>query len=71
MGIAVRLRPAAVMLLAIVAALLFIAFEQTVFLTDQQYEELLAERREHLDRTHGWDTLIGCPGCWLGRRHLA
>jgi hypothetical protein len=34
------------------------------FLTDAQYQEELAKRREHLDRTQGWDTVIGCPGCF-------
>jgi hypothetical protein len=34
------------------------------FLTDEQYAEELAKRREYLDRTHGWDTIIGCPDCW-------
>jgi hypothetical protein len=43
---------------------MLMAFEQMVFLTDEQYEDLLAKRREHLDRTQSWDTLIGCPGCW-------
>lgn len=43
---------------------MLMAFEQMVFLTDQQYEELLAERRQFLDRTQGWDALIGCPDCW-------
>ena len=43
---------------------MFIAFEQMVFLTDEQYQEQLAQRREYLDRTQGWNTLVGCPGCW-------
>jgi hypothetical protein len=34
------------------------------FLTDEQYEEDLAERRRYLDQTNGWDSLIGCPDCW-------
>jgi hypothetical protein len=43
---------------------MLMAFEQMVFLTDEQYEELLAARRGYLDRTQGWDALVGCPGCW-------
>ena len=43
---------------------MLMAFEQMVFLTEEQYQDLLAKRREHLDRTQGWDTLVGCPGCW-------
>ena len=43
---------------------MLMAFEQMVFLTDEQYEELLAKRREYLDHTQGWDALVGCPGCW-------
>jgi cytochrome c5 len=43
---------------------MLMAFEQAIFLTDRQYEELLAERRVYLDRTQGWDTLIGCSDCW-------
>jgi hypothetical protein len=34
------------------------------FLTDQEYQEELAQRRAYLDSTQGWDTLIGCPDCW-------
>ena len=34
------------------------------FLTPEQYEQELAERRKYLDETNGWDTLIGCPDCW-------
>jgi hypothetical protein len=37
---------------------------KAIMLTDEQYEQELAKRREFLDRTDGWDTLIGCPGCW-------
>ena len=33
-------------------------------LTDEQYEQELAKRREYLDRTKGWDTVVGCPGCF-------
>ena len=43
---------------------MLIAFEQMVLLTDEQYQDLLAKRREYLDRTQGWDALVGCPGCW-------
>jgi hypothetical protein len=43
---------------------MLMAFEQMVFLTDEQYHDLLAKRRQYLDRTQGWDTLVGCPGCW-------
>lgn len=43
---------------------MLIAFEQMVFLTDDQYRELLAQRRQQLDRTQAWAGLIGCPGCW-------
>jgi len=43
---------------------MLMAFEQMVFLTDDQYHDLLAKRRQYLDRTQGWDTLVGCPGCW-------
>jgi hypothetical protein len=34
------------------------------FFTDEQYQEELAKRREHLNLTQGWDTVVGCPGCW-------
>ncbi len=34
------------------------------FLTEEQYQEELTKRREYLDRTQGWNTLIGCPDCW-------
>jgi hypothetical protein len=43
---------------------MFILFQQAVFLTDEQYEQELAKRREFLDRTNSWDNVIGCPGCW-------
>jgi cytochrome c5 len=43
---------------------MLMAFEQMVFLTDGQYQELLAKRREYLDRSQGWDALVGCPDCW-------
>jgi hypothetical protein len=43
---------------------MFMLFEQMVFLTDEQYQQELAKRREHLDRTQGWDAVVGCPGCW-------
>jgi hypothetical protein len=43
---------------------MLIMFNEAILLTDEQYEEELAQRREFLDRTNGWDTLIGCPGCW-------
>ncbi len=41
-----------------------ILFHQAIFLTEEQYQEELAMRREHLDLTQGWDNLIGCPGCY-------
>jgi hypothetical protein len=34
------------------------------FLTDEQYKAKVAKRREYLNKTNGWDTLIGCPDCW-------
>jgi mono/diheme cytochrome c family protein len=34
------------------------------FLTDEQYKEELAQRRDYLNKTNGWETLIGCPDCW-------
>ena len=43
---------------------MLMAFEQVIFLTDAQYDELLAARRQHLDRTREWDTLVACPDCW-------
>jgi hypothetical protein len=33
-------------------------------LTDEQYQEELAKRREHLNLTQGWNTVVGCPGCF-------
>ena len=33
-------------------------------MTDEEYEQELAKRREYLDRTNGWDTVVGCPGCF-------
>jgi hypothetical protein len=43
---------------------MLIMFNDAILLTDEQYEEELAKRRAFLDRTDGWDSLIGCPGCW-------
>ena len=40
------------------------ADNKAFFLTDAQYQEELAKRREYLTRTNGWDTVIGCPGCF-------
>jgi hypothetical protein len=37
---------------------------QAFMLTDEQYQEELAKRREYLTLTQGWDTVIGCPGCF-------
>jgi hypothetical protein len=37
---------------------------QAFFLTDEQYQEELAKRREHLNLTQGWETVVGCPGCF-------
>ena len=34
------------------------------FLTDAEYQEELAQRRAYLERTKGWDTLVGCADCW-------
>ena len=34
------------------------------FLTDEQYQDELAKRREHLNLTQSWDSVIGCPGCF-------
>jgi hypothetical protein len=34
------------------------------FLTDAEYAEEIAARKAYLDRTQGWNTLIGCPDCW-------
>jgi hypothetical protein len=34
------------------------------YLTDEQYQEELAKRREFLTKTNGWDELIGCRDCW-------
>jgi hypothetical protein len=39
------------------------AFNKVNFLTDEQYLEELAKRREYLDATKGWNRVIGCPGC--------
>jgi hypothetical protein len=38
-------------------------FNKAFFLTDEQYLEELNKRREYLEVTKGWDTVIGCPGC--------
>ena len=43
---------------------MFIVFEQAIYLTDEQYQEELAKRRQHLDATQTWDTLVGCPACF-------
>jgi hypothetical protein len=45
---------------------MFMVFEYMVLLTDEQYREELAKRREYLDRTESWDAVIGCPG-WRKR----
>jgi mono/diheme cytochrome c family protein len=37
---------------------------EAFFLTEEQYQEELAKRREHLNLTQGWDTVVGCPGCF-------
>jgi hypothetical protein len=39
------------------------AFNKVNYLTDEQYVEELEKRREYLDATKGWNTVIGCPGC--------
>ena len=33
-------------------------------LTEQQYQEELAKRREYLERTQTWNSVIGCPACF-------
>jgi hypothetical protein len=38
--------------------------DKVFFLTDEQYQQELAKRREHLNVTKGWDTVIGCPDCF-------
>jgi hypothetical protein len=43
---------------------MFMVFNYLLPLTDEQYQEELAKRREYLNRTNGWDELIGCTGCW-------
>jgi len=43
---------------------MFIVFEQAIYLTDEQYQEELAKRRQYLDATQTWDTLVGCPACF-------
>lgn len=40
------------------------ADNKVFFLTEEQYQEELAKRRAYLDRTEGWDQVIGCPGCF-------
>jgi len=42
---------------------MFITFEQAVLLTEEQYQDELAKRREYLARTH--EEVIGCPDCWV------
>jgi hypothetical protein len=37
---------------------------RVIFLTDEQYAEELAKRRRYLDQTNGWESVIGCPGCF-------
>jgi hypothetical protein len=34
------------------------------YLSDEQYQQELAKRREYLTLTNGWNTLLGCPDCW-------
>jgi hypothetical protein len=34
------------------------------FLSDEEYKQELAQRREYLNRTDGWDIVVGCPDCW-------
>ena len=43
---------------------MFIVFESAIFLTDEQYVEELAKRRQYLDATNSWDSVVGCPGCF-------
>ena len=43
---------------------MFGVFNKAFFLTDEQYQQEIAKRREYLTSTQGWDALIGCPGCW-------
>jgi hypothetical protein len=41
------------------------------FLTEEQYNEELAQRRQYLNKTNGWDALIGCPDCWKTEEQMA
>jgi hypothetical protein len=38
--------------------------DRALALTDEQYAEEIAKRKKYLDATNGWDTVIGCPGCF-------
>jgi hypothetical protein len=39
-------------------------FNKAFLLSEDQYREEISKRREYLDRTNSWTSLIGCPGCW-------
>jgi hypothetical protein len=39
-------------------------FNKAFMLTDAQYQDELAKRRDYLTKTNGWDRLVGCPGCF-------
>ena len=43
---------------------MFMVFEQVALLTEEQYQEELAKRRQHLTETQTWNEVIGCPGCF-------
>jgi mono/diheme cytochrome c family protein len=43
---------------------MFGIFNKAFLLTEEQYRQEIAERREYLSRTDGWATLVGCPGCY-------
>ena len=38
--------------------------DRALALTEEQYQEELRKRREYLDRTNGWNNVIGCVGCF-------
>jgi hypothetical protein len=39
-------------------------FNKAFYLTEEQYQEELAKRREYLTKTNSWGDVVACPGCF-------
>jgi mono/diheme cytochrome c family protein len=38
--------------------------DRALALSEEQYQQEIAKRKQYLDRTDGWNQVIGCPGCF-------